>query len=477
MYDNVQLFIAGKWRSGSDGASLPVVNPADEEVIGQVAVATIADLDEAAEAAWRGYKAWSKVSAFERSKILRKAGDLLRERADEIGRLMTVEHGKTLFESRFETVLGADIIDWYAEEGRRTYGRVIPARLSGVRQIVMKEPVGPVAAFTPWNFPINQAVRKIAGALAAGCSIVLKGPEETPRSCAELVRAFVDAGVPGDAINLVYGVPADISGHLIPHPLIRKITFTGSTVVGKQLAALAGAHMKRITMELGGHAPVVVMNDADIPNAVTALRSSKYRNNGQVCVSPTRFLIQDGVYDEFVSSFVSQAKQIRVGNGLEEGVDMGALANDRRLSAMEMLVADATARGGKVATGGRRIGNSGYFFEPTVLTDVPTDARIMNEEPFGPVIIANRFSEIDEAIGEANRLPYGLAAYAYTRSAKSIDTLSEAFESGMVSVNQQGLALPETPFGGVKDSGYGSEGGSEALEPFLSTKFVSQIGA
>ena len=475
MYSDTQLFIAGKWRKSSDGQSLPVVNPADELEIGRVAVATRADLDEAIDAAVRGFAVWRKTSAFERSKILRKAADILRSRADEIGRIMTLEQGKPFPEARMEAILGGDIIDWYAEEGRRAYGRIIPGRAPGVRQLVVKDPVGPVAAFTPWNFPINQAVRKLAGALAAGCSIVLKGPEETPASCAELVRAFADAGVPEGTVNLVYGVPSDISSYLIPHPAIRKITFTGSTAVGKVLSGLAGQHMKRITMELGGHAPVVVMDDADVEGAVTALRGSKYRNAGQVCVSPTRFLIHDKVYDEFVSTFVDQVKTIRVGNGLED-VDMGPLANERRLQAMETLVADATSHGATVATGGRRIGNAGYFFEPTVLQNVPIDARIMNEEPFGPVIVANRIDGIGAAITESNRLPYGLAAYAYTRSSKNIDILSEAFESGMVSVNQQGLALPETPFGGVKDSGYGSEGGSEALEPFLNTKFISQIG-
>lgn len=475
MYNDTQLLIAGKWRKGTGGQTLPVLNPADEQEIGRVAVATRVDLDEAVEAAVRGFAVWRKNSTFERSKILRNAADILRSRAEDIGRVMTLEQGKPVAEARMEAILGADIIDWYAEEGRRAYGRIIPGRAPGVRQLVVKEPVGPVAAFTPWNFPINQAVRKLAGALAAGCSIVLKGPEETPASCAELVRAFADAGVPEGVINLVYGVPSDISSYLIPHPAIRKITFTGSTAVGKMLAALAGQHMKRITMELGGHAPVVVMDDADVKGAVTALRGSKYRNAGQVCVSPTRFLIHDKVYDEFVSTFVDQVKTIRVGNGMED-VDMGPLANERRVQAMETLVADAAGHGATVAAGGRRIGNAGYFFEPTVLQNVPIEARIMNEEPFGPVIVANRFDNIGAAIAESNRLPYGLAAYAYTRSSKNIDMLSEAFESGMVSVNQQGLALPETPFGGVKDSGYGSEGGSEAIEPFLNTKFVSQIG-
>lgn len=475
MYQDVQLHIAGQWRNGAEEATLPVLNPADEQIIGQVAVASLTDLEEAVEAAWQGFLTWRAMSPFERSAIMRKAADLLRQRAKTISQLMTLEQGKTLPESEAETKAGGDIIDWYAEEGRRTYGRVIPGRAKGVRQVVLREPVGPVAAFTPWNFPINQAVRKISGALAAGCSIVLKGPEETPASCAELVRAFVDAGVPENVVNLVYGVPADISAYLIPHPRIRKISFTGSTKVGKQLAAMAGAHMKPITMELGGHAPVVIMDDADIKHAATVLRTSKYRNCGQVCVSPTRFMIQDSVYDDFVSEFVEQASKIRVGPGTED-VDMGAMANERRIAAMETLIADATDRGAQLNMGGRRIGNQGYFFEPTVLSNVPTDAKIMNEEPFGPVIIANRFSDIGEAIGEANRLPYGLAAYAYARSARSIDILADALEAGMVSVNGQGLALPETPFGGVKDSGHGSEGGAEALEPFLTTKFVTSLG-
>ena len=476
MEPDVKLFIAGVWRDGSDGGKLPIINPADEQVIGHVAVATLSDLDEAAESAWKGFLQWRAVSPYDRSKILRKAGELMRERATAIGDLMTAEQGKTLFESRFETALAGDIIDWYAEEGRRTYGRLIPGRSSNSHLMVRKEPVGPVAAFTPWNFPINQAVRKIAGALATGCSIILKGPEETPRSCAELVKAFIDAGVPGDALNLVFGVPSEISGHLIPHPLVRKVTFTGSTAVGKQLSALAGTHMKRITMELGGHAPVVIMGDADIPAAATTLRISKYRNCGQVCVSPTRFMIEDSVFDDFVDTFAGQAKALKVGPGAAD-LDMGALANPRRLAAMETLIADAVSKGGKVVTGGRRIGNAGYFFEPTVLADVPTDARIMNEEPFGPVIIANRIGGVDEALTEANRLPYGLASYVWSRSAETIDRLSGGIETGMVAVNGGGLALPETPFGGVKDSGYGSEGGTEALEPFLNTKLVSRMGA
>jgi len=353
---------------------------------------------------------------------------------------------------------------------------VIPARAEGIYQLVIKEPVGPVAAFTPWNFPINQVVRKLSGALAAGCSIIVKAPEETPAAPAELLRAFIDAGVPAGVVNLVYGVPAEISEYLIPHKVIRKISFTGSTAVGKHLAALAGAHMKRATMELGGHAPAIVFEDADIDVASRILAGAKFRNAGQVCVSPTRFLVQEAVYDRFVARFVDHAKAVKVGDGLENGTTMGPLANARRITAMETFIGDAVKRGAEIRTGGSRIGNKGNFFEPTVLTGVPKDARVMNEEPFGPLAIIAPFGTFDEAVAEANRLPFGLAAYAYTRSARTAQAIAASVESGMMSINHHGLALPETPFGGVKDSGYGSEGGSEAIEAYLITKFVSQAG-
>ena len=371
---------------------------------------------------------------------------------------------------------GADVIDWFAEEARRTYGRVIPARAEGVYQLVVKEPVGPVAAFTPWNFPINQVVRKLSCALAAGCSIIVKAPEETPASPAELIRCFADAGVPAGVINLVYGVPSEISEYLIPHPIIRKMSFTGSTAVGKQLAAIAGAHMKRVTMELGGHAPAIVFDDADVDTASRLLATAKYRNAGQVCVSPTRLLVQERVYDQFVEGFVQHSRTVKVGDGLEAGTTMGPMANPRRITAMETFIGDATQSGATVRTGGHRIGNKGNFFEPTVMTDVPKDARVMNEEPFGPLAVISPFSSFDEVVTEANRLPYGLASYAYTRSAKTANAIAAAVESGMISINHHGLALPEVPFGGVKDSGYGSEGGLEAIENYLNTKFVTQAG-
>ncbi|GGC29187.1 NAD-dependent succinate-semialdehyde dehydrogenase [Siccirubricoccus deserti] len=475
-YPNVQLHINGEWRGARSGKTLPVINPATEEVIGEVAHAGRDDLDEALAAAEKGFATWRKVSAFDRAKLMRKAADLLRSRADEIARLMTQEQGKPLIEAKMETLAGADIIDWFAEEARRAYGRVIPARAEGVYQLVVKEPVGPVAAFTPWNFPINQVVRKLSAAVATGCSIIVKAPEETPASPAELVRCFLDAGLPVGVAQLVYGIPAEISEYLIPHPVIRKVTFTGSTPVGKQLAALAGLHMKRVTMELGGHAPAIVFDDADLDLAVRTLAGAKFRNAGQVCVSPTRFLVQEKHYEPFVEKFVAAAKSVKVGNGLEEGVQMGPLVHDRRIPWVDGLMADARQRGAEVHTGGERIGNKGYFYQPTVLTGVGKDARMMNEEPFGPVAMIAPFKDFDEVVEEANRLPYGLASYAFTRSAKTANAIAAKVESGMMTINHLGLALPEVPFGGMKDSGYGSEGGSEAIEAYLNTKFISQAG-
>ncbi len=476
MYADVSLFIDGQWCAGSSGKTEPILNPATGQTLARLAHADRADLDRALAAADRGFRQWRAVSAFERSKLLRKAGVLMRERAAAIGELMTQEQGKPLAEAKMEAMAAADLMDWFAEEARRTYGRIVPARTEGVTQMVVKEPVGPVAAFTPWNFPINQAVRKVSAALAAGCSVILKGPEETPASCAELIRVFADAGVPAGVVNLVFGVPSEISSYLIAHPVIRKITFTGSTAVGKQLAALAGLHMKRVTMELGGHAAAIVFEDADVEAAARALAGAKFRNGGQVCVSPTRFLVQESVHARFVDSFVAAAGAIKVGDGMDPATRMGPLANARRIDAMLGFVDDAVGHGARLALGGKRIGSAGNFFEATVLTDVPAQARILSEEPFGPIAPIASFKTFDEAVAEANRLPFGLAAYAFTRSLKTATAIAAALEAGMVSINHFGLALPEVPFGGVKDSGYGSEGGSEAIEAYLNTKFVTQIG-
>jgi succinate-semialdehyde dehydrogenase / glutarate-semialdehyde dehydrogenase len=476
MYPDTSLFIDGAWSNATSGKTIPVLNPATGDPVGKVAHADRADLDRALAAAAKGFQAWRKLSAYDRYKIMRKAADNLRARTDEIATILTTEQGKPLAEAKGETMLAPDLIDWFAEEGRRTYGSTIPARADGIQQLVFKEPVGPVAAFTPWNFPINQAVRKISCALAAGCSIIIKGPEETPASCAALVKAFADAGIPQGVINLVYGVPAEVSEYLIPSPVIRKISFTGSTAVGKHLAGLAGAHMKRITMELGGHAPAIVFEDADVDVAVKILATNKYRNAGQVCVAPTRFLVQEKVYDTFVDKFTNAAKSLKVGDGLDKETRMGPLAHSRRIDAIEAFVGDAVSKGAKLKAGGNRIGNKGYFFEPTVLADVPLEAKIMNEEPFGPVAAIRPFDTFDSVVKEANRLDYGLAAYAYTKSAKTAAAIGSAIESGMVSINHHGLALPEVPFGGVKDSGYGSEGGADALESYLNFKFITQTG-
>ena len=476
-YPDTHLFLNGEWREAAAKERLEIINPATEEVIGKVSHARKEDLDIALNAAENAFNSWKNVSAYERSKILRKAADIVRSKADQIATLMTMEQGKPLIEAKMETMGAADSIDWYAEEGRRAYGRIIPSRApQGVYQFVFKEPVGVVAAFTPWNFPLNQVVKKVAAAFAAGCTAIVKGPEETPASVAELIKAFDEAGMPKGSVNLVYGIPAEISEYLIAHPIVRKVTFTGSTAVGKLLASQAGTHMKRVTMELGGHSPAIVCEDADVKAAVKILSANKFRNAGQVCISPTRFLVHDSVYEEFVDGFVKQAEALTVGNGLDDGVKMGPLAHDRRLTAIEGFVADAVENGAKVLTGGKRKGNKGYFFEPTVMTNVSNDARIMNEEPFGPLAPINSFSSIDEVVEESNRLNYGLAAYAYTNSAKTAQDLGQAIESGQVSINHHGLGLVDTPFGGVKDSGYGSEGGPEGLDAYMTTKLVSQTG-
>jgi succinate-semialdehyde dehydrogenase/glutarate-semialdehyde dehydrogenase len=474
-YPDTQLFIDGQWTAGAQGRVIPVENPATGEKIGDLARAERADLDRALAAAQKGFQTWRNVSAYERAKIMRAAAILMRERIEPIARNLTREQGKPLAQARLEVGAGADVIDWFAGEAPRVYGRVIAPRTSNVVQTVVCEPVGPVAAFAPWNFPINQVVRKLSAALAAGCSIIIKGPEETPSAPAALVQAFIDAGVPAGVINLVYGDPAEISSYLIPHPVIRKITFTGSTPVGKELAAMAGKHMKRATMELGGHAPAVVCEDADLDLACRVLAFGKFRNAGQVCVAPTRFLIQETVYDTFVEMFATAAKALKVGDGLEDDTTLGPLANPRRVRAIDSLVQDAVEKGAKVVTGGHRVGDRGNFFEPTVLKDVPRTARAMNEEPFGPLALMVPFKTLDEAITEANRLPYGLAAYGYSRSMETIDRLGNSIESGMVSINNSALALIETPFGGVKDSGYGSEGGAEAIESYLNHKFVTRV--
>ena len=474
MYANLELFIDGQWLNGDGRAGEDVINPATEKPLARLPHASAADLDRALEAAKKGFAVWRATSAYERARIMRKAADLMRERFDAISKILVQEEGKSYPEARAEVRTSADIIEWYAEEGRRAYGRIVPGPGKGLRQIVVQEPVGVVAAFTPWNFPALTPARKIGGALAAGCSLILKASEETPGACVEMVRCFADAGLPAGVLNLVFGVPATISEHLIAKDDVRKISFTGSIPVGKHLAALAAKGMKRATMELGGHSPVVVFADADPEKSADMIAAYKYRNAGQVCISPTRFYVQEPVYGRFLARFTEYAKSLRLGDGLEKGVGMGPLANARRIDAMEGFVKDAKDRGGKVATGGQRRGNQGYFYEPTVLTDLPDDCKVMTQEPFGPLAPVVTFKTFDEVVERANSLPYGLAAYAFTGSAQTANLIGDALQSGMVGVNSINVSTPETPFGGVKESGYGSEGGLEGLQAYLNTKFISQ---
>jgi succinate-semialdehyde dehydrogenase/glutarate-semialdehyde dehydrogenase len=474
MYTDLALFIDGQWLNGQGRKGEEVLNPATAKPIGQLPHASTADLDAALAAAAKGFAQWKATSAYDRSKVMRKAADLLRERHEHVSKVMVLEQGKIYAEARGEVLVSADIIDWYAEEGRRAYGRIVPGRQPGVRQLVTKEPVGVVAAFTPWNFPVLTPVRKIAGALAAGCSIILKASEETPGACVELVKCFADAGLPAGVVNLVFGVPAEVSEFLIPSKIVKKISFTGSVPVGKHLAALAAKGMKRATMELGGHSPVVVFEDADPEKAADTIAAFKYRNAGQVCISPTRFYVHEKNYPKFVARFTEYAKGIKLGDGLEKGITMGPLANPRRLDAMDSFVADAKSRGGKIVAGGSREGNQGFFYQPTVITDVPDDSKIMTEEPFGPVAPIVSFKTFDEVVERANSLEFGLAAYAFTTSDKNAAAIGDAIQSGMVGVNSVMISTPETPFGGIKESGYGSEGGMEGLHAYMNTKFISQ---
>jgi succinate-semialdehyde dehydrogenase / glutarate-semialdehyde dehydrogenase len=473
MYAKLELFIDGQWLNGDGRAGEDVINPATEKPLARLPHANTADLDRALDAAKKGFAVWRATSAYDRAKIMRKAADLIRERHDAISKTLVQEQGKAYPEARAEVITSADIIEWYAEEGRRAYGRVVPGR-GKVRQIVVQEPVGIVAAFTPWNFPALTPARKIGGALAAGCSLILKASEETPGSCVEMVRCFADAGLPAGVLNLVFGVPATISEHLIAKDEVKKISFTGSIPVGKHLAGLAAKKMKRATMELGGHSPVVVFADADPEKSADTIAAFKYRNAGQVCISPTRFYVQEAVYGRFLARFTEYAKSLKLGDGLEKGVTMGPLANARRIDAMESFVNDAKERGGKVVTGGNRHGNQGYFYEPTVITDLPDDSKLMTQEPFGPLAPVVTFKTFDEVVERANSLPYGLAAYAFTGSAQTANQIGDVLQSGMVGVNSINVSTPETPFGGVKESGYGSECGMEGLQAYLSTKFISQ---
>ena len=469
-YPDLQLYIDGTWRTTVE--DMPVVNPATEQIIGRLPVAGTKDLDDALDAAAKGSITWRQTAPRDRADVMMRAAAIMRARQDEIAHSITLEHGKPYQQARLEVIRGAEFFEWDAGEAVRTYGRVIPSG-PGIDYIVHHQPIGAVAAFSPWNFPMSQPARKIAGAIASGCSIILKAAEETPAGAMHIARAFHDAGLPAGVLNLVFGVPADISSHLIPSDTIRLVAFTGSTAVGRHLTTLASEHMTPVLMELGGHAPVIVCEDTDVHAAAVTGAVRKMRNAGQVCTSPTRFFVHDEIFDEFVDTFTKRAAATVVGDGMEPGVEMGPLANDRRIIALTELVDDARDNGADVLTGGTPIDRAGYFFEPTVLANVPDNARVMQEEPFGPLAIINPVSSLDEAIHQANSVPYGLAAYAFTNRADYVNRMVEGVEAGNLSINTLEASLPETPFGGVKSSGYGREGGSEGLHHYMVVKNVS----
>lgn len=473
-YPTLKMFINGAWIETGEAGTMDVINPATGAVIGQCPKASPAQLDAALKAADDAFPAWSRTSGAERYAILRRAADLLRERAPAIAHVVTAEMGKPRAQAIGEITSSCDVIDFLGEEAKRKGGRLIPTRGNQlIAQMVTHEPVGPSVLLTPWNFPINLPGKKIAGALAAGCTAILKPAENSPASAQLLVECFVDAGVPVGVLNLVYGDPGPVSEHLIASPVTRKVSFTGSTAVGKHLGALAASHMKRFTPELGGHAPVIVSKHADLDRAVAMCAGTKFRNAGQVCVSPTRFLVAREIYDRFVAEFAARAGALKVGDpGLDESVDMGPLAHGRRIAAMEAVVADAGGNRGEVVTGGKAIAGSGFFFEPTVIANPSPDSRFMTEEPFGPIAGIVPFDAIEDAVRIGNGLRYGLAAYAFSGDLDEAHYLGRALRAGMVGINQLIVSSPETPFGGVGDSGFGSEGGEEGYLAFTDTKLV-----
>ena len=469
----LSMHIDGEWVGIGNREAHHVINPATGETLADLPIATADDLDRALAASAKAYPLWRHTSVNERSAILHKEADLLRERADDIAPALTLEQGKPLAQAKGEIIGSAGLMDSFAEEAKRCYGRVL-VRPAGQQSIVKYEPVGPVAAFSPWNFPIFTAIRKIAPALAAGCSIIMKSAEETPSSVIAVMQALIDAGLPNGAMQLVFGVPDMVSRHLIASPIIRKISFTGSVGVGKHLMKLAAEDMKRTTMELGGHAPVLVFDDCDIEKTLDLVVPQKFRNSGQVCVSPTRFYVQAGIYEKFAEGFAKRAEQIKVGHGLDAATQMGPLANARRPMAINSMVSDARAKGARLLSGGESADDAGFFFRPTVLADVPLEAQIMNDEPFGPVALMRSFESFDEAIEQANRLPLGLAAFAFTENGRRAMLLGDAIEAGMVGINTSAISPGDSPFGGVKQSGHGSEDGPDGLKAYMVTKAVHQ---
>ena len=482
-YPALALLVDGEWIAAGQRETLEVSRPATGELIGRVPVATAQDIERAADAAARAFPLWRATPAHERGRILQLVAQGLRRDAGRLAAIVTLEQGKTLAEAQAEIAGTADAFDWMAEEGRRAYGRVVPSRVPGLEQLVVHEPVGPVLALSPWNYPALLTGRKIATALAAGCTVVAKASEETPGVVVEMARLCVEAGVPRGALNLLFGVPAEISSRLIDSRHIRKISFTGSVPVGRHLSDLAGKAMKKITLELGGHSAVVIAADADVERAATLAVTAKFRNAGQTCHCPTRFLVHRSVHAAFTERLAALAGELRVGDGLSPDVRMGPVHNQRRVGAIRTLVQDAVDRGARVASGGSTLqqaenrGGEGSFWMPTVLADVPADARAMHEEPFGPLALVRPFDDLDEAVALANGTEYGLAAYAFTRSLATAQYLQSALEAGCVSINSFAMAPVEMPFGGLKQSGVGSEMGIEGLASHLHTKSIFRMAS
>jgi succinate-semialdehyde dehydrogenase/glutarate-semialdehyde dehydrogenase len=472
-YPALYMVIAGERIGVGHRRQHSVVNPATGVEIGQLPLADAADLDRALAVAAEGFALWRDAPPSHRAAVLAGAAGLLIQRQEEIARILTTEEGKTLPEARGEVMMVAELFSFYAGEVQRIYGRTL-VRPTGQRATVSYEPVGPVAAFAPWNFPASNVGRKLGAPIAAGCSVIVKPAEETPATALAILQALLDAGLPPAVAQVVFGVPDEVSRHLLASPVIRKLSFTGSTVVGKHLARLAVDNCLRTTMELGGHGPVLVFADADIERALDQVVRAKYRNAGQVCVSPTRFIVEESVFERFREGFVARARAIVVGDGMDPASQMGPLAHARRPEAISTLVNDAVAAGARLDWGGKRIGNQGFFFEPTVLSDIPLNARIMNEEPFGPVALLNAYAGEAEMIAEANRLPFGLAAYAWSENTQRQRRLARALEAGMVGINTPQIGGADSPFGGVKWSGHGAEDGPEGLHACLVTKAVHE---
>lgn len=474
MYHDINLYIRGEWRPASDNGTKPVTDPTTEEAIGTISVATEKDVDDALAAAQAGFQVWKRTGTWERSAKLRRTADLIRERVDQIAQLMSLETGKPLAEAKGETNAAADQFEWYSEETKRIYGQIIESRTPESRMSVIYQPVGVVAAFSAWNFPALLPARKIAPALAAGCSIIIKPAGETPASCAALVAACHDAGIPEGVVNYVTGSSGRIAEHLIGSPIVRKVSLTGSIPVGKEILHLAADGVKKVSMELGGHGPVVVFGDYDPVKAADVCAPTKFRNCGQVCISPTRFYVHEDNYEAFSSRFADIAKSLKVGRGLDEGVQVGPLANARGRDTVQRMTEDAIAKGAELLAGGRAPSdqNKGFFFEPTVLGRVSDDALIMHEEPFGPIAPITTFRDYDEVMERANSLPFGLAGYVFSENLSVAQRAQEDMEAGMVGVNEMLLATAEAPFGGIKESGMGREGGSLGIFDYLNPKYV-----